>query len=217
MTMRLTIATLFALATIAHGQTICLPVAGQPTRIGPIPQTYGRYSNPRIEHMQPDGWRLYCPSGTEHIKTAHWADTGTACTQVVDAVWTPAELAQQAADAAQAASNAAAQTASNAAAEAIAPRDVQLGKAMLRTYPGGAVELLSGPLILTGTTNGAYEVWVDSDTGLVFADLDHASPRKTKAEKDAQKAARKAKIAAVKAATNDKDKLAALLVLMGLK
>jgi len=216
--MRLTaIAAAIALATIAHGQTICLPVDGKPALIGPMPVAYGRYSNPRFEHLQPDGWRLYAPNGTANIRSYYWQDTGTVCTQIVTEVWTPAELAQQAADAAQAASNAAAQAASNAAAEAIAPRDVLLGKAMLRTYPDGAVELLSGPLILPGTTNGAYEVWVDAATGLVFADLDHASPRKSKAEKDAQKTARKAKIAAVKAATNDKDKLAALLVLMGLK
>jgi hypothetical protein len=97
------------------------------------------------------------------------------------------------------------------------PVDVQIGKTVLRTWPDGAVELVSGPLIVPGTTNGAYEVWVDSQTGMLFADLDHASPRRTKAEKDAAKEARKAKIAAVKAAGTDKAKLDALLNLFGLK
>jgi hypothetical protein len=50
--------------------------------------------------MQPDGWRLYCPNATANIKASDWADNGTIFTQVVTAVWTPAELAQQAADAA---------------------------------------------------------------------------------------------------------------------
>jgi len=119
-------------------------------------------------------------------------------------------LDQQAADAATA-------QAAAEATEAIAPRDVELGKATLRTYPDGSVELLSGPLILPGTSNGAFEVWVDSETGLVLAALDHASPRKSKAEKDAAKAEKRAKIAAVKAAKNDAQKLAALLDLLGLK
>jgi len=72
-------------------------------------------------------------------------------------------------------------------------------------------------LLLPGSASGVYEVWVDAGTGLVLADLDHASPRKTKEEKAAQKAARKAKIAAVKAANTDKAKLDALLDLLGLK
>ena len=103
------------------------------------------------------------------------------------------------------------------AAEALAPQDVELGKATLRTYPDGSVELLSGPLILPGTSTGAYEVWVDSTTGLVLTTLDHASPRKSKAEKDAATAAKAAKIAAVKAAESDKAKLDALIDLLGLK
>jgi hypothetical protein len=97
-----------------------------------------------------------------------------------------------------------------------APQDVTVGKAKLRTYADGSVELVSGPIILPGSTNGAYEVWVDSETGLVLSVLDHASPRKTQAEKDADKAKKRQQIAAVKAATTDKDKLAALLVLLGL-
>ena len=124
-----------------------------------------------------------------------------------------AEAAQRAEDAAVAA----AQREAAQAAEAIAPRDVELGKATLRTYPDGSVELLSGPLILPGTTTGAYEVWVDSSTGLVLTTLDHASPRKSKSEKDAAKAEKRAKVAAVKAANSDKAKLDALLDLLGLK
>jgi hypothetical protein len=128
-----------------------------------------------------------------------------------------AEEAQRAEDAAAAAAVAAAQREAEAAADALAPRDVQIGKATLRTYPDGSVELLSGPLILPGTASGAYELWVDSATGLVLTTLDHASPRKSKAEKDAAKAAKTAKVAAVKAAGNDKAKLDALLDLLGLK
>lgn len=97
-----------------------------------------------------------------------------------------------------------------------APQDVTIGKAKLRTYADGSVELVSGLIIIPGTTNGAYEVWVDSDTGLVLSVLDHASPRKTQVQKDADKAKKRQQIAAVKAATTDKDKLAALLVLLGL-
>jgi hypothetical protein len=74
-----------------------------------------------------------------------------------------------------------------------------------------------GPLIIPGETNGAFEVWVDSETGLVLSVLDHASPKKTKAEKDAAKKAKQDQIKAVKAATNDRDRLAALLLLLGLK
>jgi hypothetical protein len=132
---------------------------------------------------------------------AGWVDVTPEIQAIVDA-----EEAQRQADAAAAAE-----------AEALAPRDVELGKATLRTYPDGSVELLSGPLILPGTTNGAYEVWIDADTGLVLTVLDHASPRKSKAEKDAAKADKKAKIAAVKAAQTDKAKLVALLDLLGLK
>ena len=125
--------------------------------------------------------------------------------------------AQRAEDAAAAAAGAAAQREADAAAEALAPRDVDLGKATLRTHPDGSVEFLSGPLILPGTSTGAYEVWVDSTTGLVLTTLDHASPRKSKAEKDAAKAEKLAKVAAVKAAGSDKAKLDALLDLLGLK
>ena len=156
------------------------------------------------------GWRdVVLVAGQANVKASTWADTGS---QWVESVtrYTAEELAQRAADAAEA-------QAAAEAAEAIAPRDVALGKATLRTYPDGSVELLSGPLILPGTTNGAYEVWVDAETGLVLTTLDHASPRKSKADKDAAKAARKAKIAAVKAAKNDAQKLDALLDLLGLK
>jgi hypothetical protein len=189
---------------------ICRFVNDHPADIQPMPAAMGNLSNPRLEDILSYGWREYVPSATPNICTSHWENDGRAVRQVVDSVWTEAELAQQAADAA------AAQAAAEAA-EAIAPRDVALGKAVLRTRADGSVELLSGPLIVPGTTNGAYEVWVDAETGLVLTVLDHASPRKSKAEKDAAKADKKAKIAAVKAAQTDKAKLDALLDLLGLK
>lgn len=106
--------------------------------------------------------------------------------------------------------------ASNAAAAALEPEVVRIGKADVVTYADGSVEI-AGAWLVRGLSNGVFEVWVDADTGMVFADLDHASPRKSKAEKDAAKAARKQKIATVKAAKTDGAKLAALLDLWGLK
>ena len=106
--------------------------------------------------------------------------------------------------------------ASNAAVAALEPEVVRIGKADVVTYADGSVEI-AGAWLVRGVSNGVWEVWVDAETGMVFGDLDHASPRKTKAEKDAAKAARKQKIAAVKAAKSDGAKLAALLDLWGLK
>lgn len=96
-------------------------------------------------------------------------------------------------------------------------QDVTIGKAVVRTYADGGIEVLSGPLILPGTTNGAFEVLVISDGGVVLGILDHASPRKTKAEKDAAKAAKLQTVKAIKAATTDKEKFDLLLALFGLK
>lgn len=192
---------------------ICKPINGIPTDIRPMFETWGRTQT--YGHMLPEilfeGWRWHVPLPSDpHTKSSEWNDDGTYFIERATALWTDEELAQQAADAA-------AVQAAAEAAEAIAPRDVQLGKSNLRTYPDGSVELLSGPLIVPGTESGAFEIWVDSDTGLVLTTLDHASPRKTKAEKDAAKAATKAKIQSVKTATTDKDKLAALLDLFNLK
>jgi hypothetical protein len=106
--------------------------------------------------------------------------------------------------------------ASNAAAVALEPEVVRIGKADVVTYADGSVEI-AGAWLVRGLSNGVFEVWVDADTGMVFADLDHASPRKSKVEKDAAKAAKRAKIAAVKTAKTDGAKLAALLDLWGLK
>jgi hypothetical protein len=196
---------------------ICKLIDGQPTDIGPIPESIPGVSNPRLSDMISRGWFIHAPSATPHIKASHWEAQGHACVQVVDAVWSELELAAQAAQAAEDAAARRAEDEAERAAEALEPRDVELGKAILRTYPDGSVELLSGPLILPGTSTGAYEVWVDSGTGLVLTTLDHASPRKSKAEKHAAKAAKVAKVAAVKAANSDKAKLDALLDLLGLK
>ena len=116
-------------------------------------------------------------------------------------------LPQAAVDAAQAALD----------SEAPQTQDIQLGKAVLRTYADGTVELISGPLVIVGTTNGAYELWVDSETGIVLSTLDHASPRKSKAEKDADKKAKKDKLAAIKAEPNINRKLEMLLEVLNLK
>jgi hypothetical protein len=157
------------------------------------------------------GWRYFIPTErNQYTKATEWTDNGTDLIESVTETWTDEDLAAQ--ETQRQAEAAAAQ-----AAEALAPRDVELGKATLRTYPDGSVELLSGPLILPGTATGAYEVWVDSTTGLVLTTLDHASPRKSKSEKDAAKAEKLAKVAAVKAANSDKAKLDALLDLLGLK
>jgi hypothetical protein len=191
---------------------ICKPVNGIATEIRPLPAVYGNVSlfGNLTDKLKADGWRWHVPLAFDvHTRTTEWTDDGTSFTERATALWTDAELDQQAADAA------AAQAAAEAA-EAIAPRDVQLGKATLRTYPDGSLELVSGPLVLPGTESGAFELWVDSDTGLVLTALDHASPRKTNAEKDAAKADKKAKIAAVKAASTDKQKLEALLDLFNL-
>jgi hypothetical protein len=194
---------------------ICKPHDGQAPTIkrdlnepGLIP----RKSNPTLAEAIAEGWREYVPlaSTPANVRTVAWVDDGARYTETVTEVWTEAELTAQ--EAQRQAEAAAAE-----AAEALASRDVELGKATLRTYPDGSVELLSGPLILPGTATGAYEVWVDSTTGLVLTTLDHASPRKSKAEKDAAKAEKVAKIAAVKEAGSDKAKLDALLDLLGLK
>ncbi len=194
---------------------ICKPNDGQsPTIKRDInaPGLIPRKSNPTLSEAIADGWRELVPlaSVPANVRTVAWVDDGARYTETVTEVWTAEELTAQ--EAQRQAEEAAAE-----AAEALAPRDVELGKATLRTYPDGSVELLSGPLILPGTATGAYEVWVDSTTGLVLTTLDHASPRKSKAEKGAAKAAKTAKIAAVKAAGSDKAKLDALLDLLGLK
>jgi hypothetical protein len=185
---------------------ICRFVNDHPADIQPMPSAMGRWSNPRLDDILAYGWREYVPSTTPNIRTSHWENDGRAVRQVVDSVWTEEELEQQAAI-----------RQADEDAAAAAPADIQLGKATLRTHADGSVELLSGPLVLPGTSNGAYEIFVDSETGLVLSTLDHASPRKSKAEKDAAKAERKAKIALVKAAKNDSKKLDALLDLLGLK
>jgi hypothetical protein len=176
------------------------------------PGVIPRKSNPTLSEAIAEGWREYVPlaSTPANTRTVAWVDDGARYTETVTEIWTAEELAAQ--ETQRQAESAAAQ-----AAEALASRDVELGKATLRTYPDGSVELLSGPLILPGTATGAYEVWVDSSTGLVLTTLDHASPRKSKAKKDAAKAEKTAKIAAVKAASGDKAKLDALLDLLGLK
>lgn len=153
-----------------------------------------------------DGWRYVVPAPHgERYMRSDWADTGTEYRE------TAVDF-----DAAQWAAIVAAREA-KVAADAAAPADIQLGKATLRTHADGSVEILSGTLILPGTSNGAYEIFVDSETGLVLTTLDHAGPRKSREEKDAAKAERKAKIALVKAAKNDSKKLDALLDLLGLK
>ena len=136
---------LATLAITASAQTICLPVAGQPTQIGPIPASYGRYSNPKLEHMAADGWRLYAPNATANIKSSHWQDTGTVFTQVVDAVWTPAELAaaqaKAAADQAKAQVEAQAQFAADEDARVMALPSVAALKARLATNEAAVVKL----------------------------------------------------------------------------
>jgi len=64
------------------------------------------WENSRAE-LSAAGWREHYPSETPNIKTSHWDDTGTAYTEIVDAVWSAEELAQIAADAAAAAAQAA--------------------------------------------------------------------------------------------------------------
>jgi hypothetical protein len=181
-----------------------------PTDVQEMPGSLRNISNATIADFVNDGWLVYEPSALPNIKSSTWRDDGWAYRQIDVVQWTAEELAAQEAQRQ-------AEAAAAAAAEALAPRDVELGKATLRTYPDGSVELLSGPLILPGTATGAYEVWVDSTTGLVLTTLDHASPRKSKAEKDAAKAEKRSKVAAVKAAGSDKAKLDALLDLLGLK
>jgi hypothetical protein len=194
---------------------ICKPNDGQaPTIKRDInePGLIPRKSNPTLSEAIADGWRELVPlaSTPANARTVAWVDDGARYTETMTEIWTDEELAAQEAQRQ-------AEAAAAAAAEALASRDVELGKATLRTYPDGSVELLSGPLILPGTATGAYEVWVDSGTGLVLTTLDHASPRKSKSEKDAAKAEKVAKVAAVKAANSDKAKLDALLDLLGLK
>jgi hypothetical protein len=65
------------------------------------------WENSRAE-LSAAGWREYYPSDTPNIRTSHWQDTGTAYTQIVDAVWSAEELAQQAAEASAAQAKAAA-------------------------------------------------------------------------------------------------------------
>ena len=96
------------------------------------------------------------------------------------------------------------------------PVTQSVGQATVKTYADGTMEIV-GALLIPGASNRVYEVTIDGDTGLMFGELDHASPRKSKAEKDAAKAARKAKIAAVKKATSRNEKVDALLDLLGLK
>jgi hypothetical protein len=102
---------------------------------------------------------------------------------------------------------------------------VRLDKTYLRSNDDGSLELMSGPFIIQGTsmiitnstTNVVFskgqELWVDNDTGLVLSTLDHASPKKTKAEKDSAKKIQYDKIKAFKNATTDKQKLDALVEL----
>jgi hypothetical protein len=77
-------------------------------------------------------------------------------------------------------------------------------------FPSGAE--YQGPLIVPGEASGAFEIWVDTETGIVLS-----VPKGTKAQKDAAKKVKQDQIKAVKAAKNDADKLAALLLLLGMK
>lgn len=106
---------------------------------------------------------------------------------------------------------------------------IRLYKSYLRSSADGSLELTSGPMILRGTsfvvTNGTtnvvfekgQEIMVDNETGLVIGILDHASPKKTKTEKDKSKKTFYDKVKAAKAASTDKQKLEALYDLFNLK
>jgi hypothetical protein len=199
---------ILCLALSTHAEEVVRIASGTVVERATIPCGIGPYSVGATlpGELIAQGWRYYRPNNTANVKTQHWQDTGIVWTQVIDAVWSQTELDAQAAIAA-----------SNAAVEALLPQDVTLGKATLRTYPDGSVELVSGPLLIAGTTNGVYEITIDPTTGLVFGELDHASPRKSKAEREAAKADRRARIQAARAATTDKQKIAAIYDLLGLK
>jgi hypothetical protein len=93
---------------------ICKLIDGQPTDIGPIPESIPGVSNPRLSDMLARGWMIYAPSDTPHIKASHWEKHGDACVQVVDDTYSQEELAAQAA---QAAEDEAARKAEEAAAD----------------------------------------------------------------------------------------------------
>ncbi len=95
---------------------ICKLTDGQPSDIGPTPESIPGVSNPMLSDMLARGWLLYVPSDTQHIKASHWERQGDACVQVVDATYSQEELAAQAAQAAE--DEAARQAAESAAAAA---------------------------------------------------------------------------------------------------
>jgi len=81
---------------------ICENLNGQPVNVRPMPGAYSSLSNPKLHDLTQFGWREYVPSGEANIKTSHWTDDGRTMRQIVDAVWTQAEIDAQAADAAAA-------------------------------------------------------------------------------------------------------------------
>ena len=97
---------------------ICKLIDGQPTDIGPIPESIPGVSNPMLCDMVSRGWLIHVPSGTPHIEESHWEKQGDACVQVVDAVYSQEELAAQAAQAAEDEAERQADAAAAAAAQA---------------------------------------------------------------------------------------------------
>ena len=134
-TMKLLIATLLLTATVVLAQpTICRMEAGQPAAVQVLPDTYSQpghqYSG--LTALPPEmlaaGWRYYAPSSTANIRESHWTDDGTTVSQVVDSVWSMAELDAQAV---------AAKAAADAALATEIKADARLFATLLRLYwPG---------------------------------------------------------------------------------
>jgi hypothetical protein len=158
--------------------SICQYSDGQPINVRAMPESEGGISNPRLDDLIPSGWREYAPSAELHIKTAHWEDDGRTVRQIVDAVWTQAELDQQAADQAAAdAAAAAAQAAADAAAQAAYLEGVDVLPRPIR----GIVET-------DGGDGHVYAVTVDGAGGEVIP-IQRESTRLTNAELEAAMAA----------------------------
>lgn len=75
---------------------ICKFADGKPTEIRDIPSAWRNVSNPTIDVLLPDGWRVYVPTQEPHVKASHWEDDGRAVREVVDATYSAEELAAQA-------------------------------------------------------------------------------------------------------------------------
>jgi hypothetical protein len=149
---------LLCLALSTHAEEVVRIAAGTIVERATIPCGIGQFSvgSTLPAELSAQGWRYYRPSNTANVKTQHWQDTGIIWTQIIDAVWSQAELDEQTAIAA-----------SNAAAADITRK----------TTPIIYDQPIEAPLLsLISQANGVGVGIVALDDGTLATFTVHASP-----------------------------------------